>query len=350
MAANLSRSGKFKRQSHNKNYNKKNKRRHIINIEESNNVTYNNNTESNDIIDDYISLADISERNGQNIYNEYGSYTYDISKPTVSTQVERSTPFPLINEPSNISNLFAINNDNICDNTSDNISEEYAPTETTRTATFKDNRSRRLSDEYVIDIDYNEIHDSIPDIINEIDTKQQNNKNNKKKIKKKSKKSKKKSRYNDMNMNMDIDINESYETMSIKYNLDKPILIDTPSTQTHAGYNKNYRYKKYNNISNISMNNRSFSASEYSSESPHITTHITGYNTINTINTYTINTNTSKYSSINMGLIQSDSNNVCMDEMDEDFYDLLSDAICDLFIKLDTRNKKAVNYDIIKVG
>ncbi len=33
-----------------------------------------------------------------------------------------------------------------------------------------------------------------------------------------------------------------------------------------------------------------------------------------------------------------------------DFYDLLSDEICDLFSKLDTRNKKAVNYDIIKIG
>ncbi len=26
--------------------------------------------------------------------------------------------------------------------------------------------------------------------------------------------------------------------------LDKSISIDTPSTQTHARYNKNYRYKK----------------------------------------------------------------------------------------------------------
>eukprot|EP01083_Nonionella_stella_P103326 294931_1 len=233
---------------------------------------------------------------------------YNIEDTATSVAVEISTPFQLKNQLSNVSELF-----NMTDNmrqatepqlmTVDDVDVDetlcessvshshYAPTETTETATYRDGRSRRHSNSGQIIIEYNEDEDILPAILEQMDSKN-----------------------HDKNVEQH---NQNLKHMNANGGMDDILGLDSTmyiedamscSTHSHSDMRPQQIQARYSS---------GLALKQSDSNNAH-TTHDAIY----------------------------DSNN----EMDEDFYDLLSDAVCDLFIKLDTKNKKAVSDDIIKIG
>eukprot|EP01083_Nonionella_stella_P276716 940445_1 len=268
-----------------------------------------------DTEDGYLSLTEENYNEYNNEYNNgYSEYTetmcddYNIEDTATSVAVEISTPFQLKNQLSNVSELF-----NMTDNmrqatepqlmTVDDVDVDetlcessvshshYAPTETTETATYRDGRSRRHSNSGQIIIEYNEDEDILPAILEQMDSKN-----------------------HDKNVEQH---NQNLKHMNANGGMDDILGLDSTmyiedamscSTHSHSDMRPQQIQARYSS---------GLALKQSDSNNAH-TTHDAIY----------------------------DSNN----EMDEDFYDLLSDAVCDLFIKLDTKNKKAVSDDIIKIG